>query len=711
MDKVDPGQPDLRSLLAKLTKARKDSPRMSSRDIAAGLATATDGQVQSEAELMDALAAQQQGRYHVWLLATHPDIAQSIGLKADVPITFHDIAQSAARGLSANFSDRLLAGYAHLTQGTPYPDALEQMRRQHEQFARAHPVSDFAASMAPLLALGPARAAFSEAAPMAVERTAASTIGKSVLVGGGYGGAAAAADSRETSLPGVLSDAARGATTGAVVAPALTTAAIPITAIGRGLGASLIDILRPAKGGVRRAIGKIAADMTDSRLQGVPGAQDYLREANTRAPGVPVVADASPLMRSSLRAAINASPVAREAAQEQLGARNADEAVRLSRSLEEKAGYPGGVHTRAEEILAKEVLSQEADPRYLQLSIDNPHVVTPEILKVLRNPAVRSLWTRAQELADADGLEPLTAVYDNAGNLAGRIPDFRTLNYIRKALNDRAEAGFNGSSSAGKQLAAAYRKQADLLTAELENNVPDFKATQEWYAEKKSQLAGYEQGRQAMRARKDPRDITRDLAKLSPAARETYRAGMFDETHRGLGEIASNVDVSRRMYNAGTSDRARLRMLFKTPADFEAFMQDVGHAADRRKTLNAVNNQSATNQNEQDAFQRSLPRELAGGVRHGERGFISGFIGGAQDILFGPAKRAAARKEAEILLSSGPKADAWLETLTKAQKAAERRSRIQDAVQTGLLPMMTGRSAADSTSLLGHLLFRPSRPE
>lgn len=701
---------DVGPVLDKLAKwlGGKDAAKFAPADIDAHIAYKTNGRVPNRDALAAALDAKKNGHLQVWLQANAPEDTNRRAEQADVPVTFHDLAHSAARGMTANFSDRLTAGLTALTQGVPYADALEAVRQQHERFAQAHPVLDFTASVAPVVGLGATRAAMNPAAPSAAETSLGAKVLKSTAVGGGYAGLAAGADSRAPTFKGQVADALEAVPSGAVLAPAVTLASGPVGALFKGLKNAAVDIANPAKGGDIRAIGKIAADMSEGRLQGVPGARTAFEAADARAPGVPVVADASPMMRSSLRSAVNASPVAREAAQEALGARNADEATRLSRSLEERAGFPGGVHTKAEADLAAQLLRQEADPRYLKLAMDNPQVASKGIVEVLNNPAVKAAWEDAQKLAEADGLPPLTTLFDNAGNVRN-IPDFRSLNYIRKALNDQADAGFNGSRGTGKAWAAARRDLADKLTAEMEQNVPEFQQTQQWYRVKKQELGGYEAGRKAWAGTMDPRDINTELAKLPPGARETFRAGMVDAASKDLREVATNVDASRRLFNAGENGKLRQRYLFPTSDDYESFAKDLKDAKLRRETLNAVNNQSATNQNAQDEMQRALPREAAGAVRHGVRGLLSGFLGGARKPLFGPAERAAAKREAEILLSSGSEARKWLETLEKAQRSAERAARIEQSVTTGGLPAAVGRSASDSTSApraFGDLLWK-----
>jgi hypothetical protein len=208
----------------------------------------------------------------------------------------------------------------------------------------------------------------------------------------------------------------------------------------------------------------------------------------------------------------------------------------------------------------------------------------PTIASIINNPSpvIRSIWQSTKNLAQLKGgdlrmgMEP---VLDAGGNLVGlaptsnAIPDVEALDLFKRALDDRIEKGFKGTSNEGKSEAAALKDIRKDLVSRLDQLVPE-------YREARTKYAGDLEVRDALRYGLDifsrkvrPAEFQKTLKGMSEAEREAVKSGALEAAFRNV-EGASGGDLAKKL--AGTPEKLQKLKSIMGPEEakfFERIMQ------------------------------------------------------------------------------------------------------------------------------------------
>lgn len=265
----------------------------------------------------------------------------------------------------------------------------------------------------------------------------------------------------------------------------------------------------------------------------------------------------------------------REAVARELVETQADSAQRVAGQVE--AAFPGTRDYFEAGDAVTERLRQIGDQDY-QKAYAVGEIRDPQIETLIKNPELASVWAEAQSLARLKGADlrmRMEPVLDEGGNLVGlrptddAIPNVEALDYFKRALDDRIDSGFRGTSSTGKGKAAALRDYIRKpLVARLDDLVPEYKEARSKYAGDMEVREALDLGRDMFSKRVRPQEVNKAMADMSVAEVEALRSGARQALFQPLEDAATNRNFAQQMLSPANTAKMRLIM---SPGEYKFF--------------------------------------------------------------------------------------------------------------------------------------------
>lgn len=465
---------------------------------------------------------------------------------------------------------------ANAQAGDPYTKERDAVRNNYAAFKAAHPVVNGVSEVAGSLAI-----------PVGGELAAG---GKGAMEGAGL---------LSTLLRGAGTSAAAAGTSSLGYAPDLSPESMKraglATVAGGALGLGMagagrwISSLRNSNAGAR-----LVRALQDGGGVAPLEAADAAMTAAGRG-GIRVPADLSPRLQQLADFAANNNPDVRATYLPQLETRGAGQGGRLMSDLTDLFGSTPDAAAKREALVAARRAIANGPDGYDALNRAAGQITDPRLIKILRRPVVRGVFNDAVRTGDIAGLKE-------------QIPNFRTLNELRQALDDAANKAFtSGATNRG----AALRAATDELTGIMEDNVPGFRALQDQYRVASAPINAMDDAAKMLKT-VDVRQLQRTMAGMTPDAQDAFRhtlaSGMVDD----LNATATNRNVAQKFLFASPDMEAKMRVVFGDEPTFQQWMDRV--RAERAMAMT------------RDAFGNSLThfRDMeAGGVSEGLRTYAT----------------------------------------------------------------------------------------
>lgn len=603
------------------------------------------------------------------------------------------------QGLGMGWSDEAEAKARAMSGTDDYETQLKRIRGEYGQYASENPKTAFALEMlggaAPMAAsvLIPGMQA---AAPMT-----AGALSRLAVLGAAQGAIGGAGSAEQDRASGALAGGAIGGVLGVGAPLAL-----------RGAGAAgrwLAERLNPTETRVsERAAGKLNAALKESNL--TPQAIEQ-RMAQDRAMNVPSV-----LANTSSATADLAEAVAQRTG---AGARKVEE-----RLLEQKLGSRERAHQQvvkglnpgdfyADEQRLLDELRKRASTVY-----DEAYAVgevnDPRITEVLKNPQFKGFFDKARKIADTEaqaaklrGEDPsrfaLPEMYKLELNPATqemtpvvtRLPDVRTLDYIKRGIDATIDSGFRGEGMS-KAEANALRQLRNQFVNAIDENVPQ-------YASARKAYGGDMEVIDAMRAgmsdfnKMDHEQVIKLVSGMSQAEKDAFRTGVSRELYSKVMDSSGNFNAAQRIIGSPEM-QAKLQPLFDSPQKFNLFKSALEREAQLFGQASKVLGGSQTGKRLQ------MREELDAGEGVGQAigaaltgGFMSSLPGMINRALFtGKVSDKTAEKLGQMLMSKDPHEVAAVVKLLEQQAA--------DAAPKAI------RGSAAERGVIGTQVALPSAP-
>lgn len=570
------------------------------------------------------------------------------------PSTTESSMMGGASGASFSFADELAGAMGALAQGSSYTGGLSKAAqnyhasrddyRTHEQAAQAaHPkaylASQLAGGLVPIIATGGAGGS--------------GKLGSAVLQGAGYGAAQGIGTAKELSdipsealysgaLGGIGGGAIHGAMAGGgALARALgipeaiskgatwAAVALPSRTPFRGQLSSLLETAGASTGSAgaaNRAINKRVANSgtTPEALT------DRIRQTVAQSGEKPeILADYSPEVRGLTKAVTKKPGTGRAQILDAIQNRNTGTRDRVLADLGGGTA-PADVRPRLEGMIRdRSASAAQLFPKAGSQVIDDPAVT-----EILSRPTFKELYADAQRLAADEGRSlPTTTTHEMAPEAQALLdgaqpadqpkllqqlissgaavpkevprPDVETIGYIERALKDRIDKGFNGSSTTGKSQAAVLQQGFRDLRDRVAQLSPEYDAAITDFAARSKPIEAGNLGlnlnkytgplskgvpRQAMGAgdplalkatRTGVSGLEQAVSNLDPSAQDMFRRGGLTNLTDAAARVPETLDGSTngvlRSVFKNSPEQQRVRsLLFDSPDTFGTFQSALG---------------------------------------------------------------------------------------------------------------------------------------
>ena len=401
------------------------------------------------------------------------------------------------------------------------------------------------------------------------------------IPGAVVGGAMGAMIQPETDTEHFGSEKAKSAAVGAVLGGVIGAGA---KAAGAGVRAFGEYLAREYPENVMtQAVQKILKRMGQDEKAGGPTAQsalDLINEANQIGPRVShkpmTLADVGGENVKALAGNVSRQPgESRNVATQFLNSRDEEAAKRLSADITRYVHGGDSMFRTTEALLQGR--SAAARPAY-EVAMDPARVVdSPRLREFLADPTVRQgipagiESQRLEALAAGEPFNPVSAMVDESGSLRG-IPNMRTLDAVKRGMDAQIEADRDAITGRLSQRGTMLNRVRAEFVNELDKLNPDYARARAVWGGYSSSLDSLNAGRVALRS--SPDEIAAEIADLTPANQEFYRLGVADAIRERLMKTGFSGDDAKAIIKNPWM-RDQLRPIFRTPADFDAFVNSV----------------------------------------------------------------------------------------------------------------------------------------
>lgn len=559
-----------------------------------------------------------------------------------------------------------------------YEDAVKRIRKEYGQYSEENPIistaAEFGGGVLPGLAAlaipgGQAAGAvqLGRAGGSTLARLAARPMAKTVATGVTEGAIAGAGSAEEGSRG---AGAVAGGTLGGGVGVA---APVGMRTFG-GLKNWAMERLFPS---AKKAEQSAAKKMTEALGESGLTPQDIQQKMDAdRALGVPsTIANADPALADlaetvAQRTGKGTRQVEQTISQQQAGAKErAYQQVR-------QGLQPGEFYDEEQKLI--DDLRSKSTPAYEAAYAVGP-VNDPQIMELLAIPQFRSAWATARKIADADAaaakaraiadgtpFDPkayeLKKIYkvvrDKKGRLStvqtGNVPDVRTLDYMKRALDAQIKAGYASDNAAVKASANAYKDLRNILRDRVKDVVPEYNDALQAYKGDKEILDALQAGYNDF-GKLDHEQVIKMVAEMSPAEKAAFRTGVVRDLYGRMFNTSRNINAAGLL--EAPEMQAKLQPLFDSPAQLQLFRAAVERESQLFKQANQMLRGSQTGkrkvmqekfEDEGDNFTQAAAQALTGG-------WLSSLTGMASRALYKTSMTdEMAEKLAGMLMSREP---------------------------------------------------------
>jgi hypothetical protein len=503
-----------------------------------------------------------------------------------------NVGRAVGQGLGLGFGDEAIARVRAKMEGRPYEDVVAEERAAYQKFQEKHPyfalgtelvsglVPTVAMAMVPgagtagVVANAPRMAATAQKFMSALPRFMTGTMGKAATTGATTGAIAGAGSATEDNR---ISGALEGGATGAVVGPA---AAKTIQLIGSGAKA-IKNAIAPSPGAVdQRATNKVLEAMGRDDMD--PQALRDRMLADKKMGVKSTIMDATPSLSTLGEAVVTRPGQGRKILGQELNERlESGRESAASRALKDVG--KGVDYTAQEDILMGKLRANANtlyDKAYAYGSVDDTR-----ILKVLEDDTFKKAFKEAQAIASKEARAAelrgedasrfkLQDIYgtDKDGNMisVGKIPDVRTLDYIKRGIDALIDKGYRGEGMS-KAEANALKDLKKAYVQVIDENVPEYAAARKKYAGDMEVLDALRLGRTDYLSPKTlPAEAKKVVDAMSDAERDALRAGVAQSLLTKVLDAPQQINAAQRIIGAPAT-RKRLEALFQDPNEYKLF--------------------------------------------------------------------------------------------------------------------------------------------
>jgi len=608
------------------------------------------------------------------------------------------------QGLMMGWGDEAEAWLRSKLGEGEYQDVVNKIRKEYGAYSDQYPVSSALAEfgggalpgVAAMLVPGGQAAGAAQigtSGGSALARLVARPITKSVTAGTTTGAIAGAGSATEDSR-------GSGAVTGGVLGGSLGVA-IPVgMRTTGGVKNWLMERLFPSEA---KTTQRAAQKMTEAMGESGITTKDIQRKmAQDKAMGVPsTVANVNPALADlaetvAQRTGKGTRKVEKAISQQQSGAKERTyQQVRKGLQPEDFYGE--------EERLISDLRTKSA-PAY-KAAYAVGEVNDPQIMEMLALPQFKGVWNTARSIAEADAAaakvnamrsgqpfdpeefklrDVYSVKYDTKTgapvdvDVTGTVPDVRTLDYMKRALDAQITAGYKSDNAATLASANAYKDLRNALRDRTKEVVPEYNAALQVYKGDKEILDALRSGYSDFN-KLDHEEVIKLVSGMSPAEKEAFRTGVVRDLYGKMFNTSRNINAAALFESPET--KAKLQPLFDSPGQFKLFQAATERESQLFKQANQILRGSQTGKRKvmQEKFEdagEGFTQAAAQAVTGGWTSSLTGMVSRA--LYKTNMTEDMADKLADMLMSKSPKEVAAAVKILEdyAEKAAPRAAGI-----------------------------------
>ena len=598
------------------------------------------------------------------------------------------------QGLGMGWGDEGEAWLRSKLGSGSYEDNLAKIRDEYARYSSENPYTagtlEFGGGMAPAVAMmltpGGQPAAIAQtgrASAGMLSRLAQSPMARSALAGGTTGAVAGAGTATE-------GERGEGAGVGGLMGTGLGVAIPVAMRTGKGGYNWLKERLMPTPQGIQdRASQKMLEAMKQAQLTPQQIEAVMRKDASMRVPST--IANADPAMVDLAEAVAQRVGKGRQVVAKTLGEQK--QGIRERTYDQVKKGLKPGDYYADEDRLVKELrdfAGKAYDDAYNVGSVNDPKIMT-----ILEQPEVKSVYDLARQIANGEAnlakvrgqdpskfkLEPLY-IADRDGNIKiASIPDVRTLDYMKRAMDAMIKSGYSSTDATVKTQAGTLKGMRNELRDRLKTVVPEYDTALTKYAGDMEVIDAMRTGMEKFRGM-DHEEVAKLVKGMSPSEKEAFRTGVARDIYGQIMGPASTRNSAQNIIGSPEMQQ-KLMPLFDDPAHFKLFKAALERESQLFNQANSILANSSTQRRAQ------MNKEFEGDNSMGEA-IGNAITGGFWSSLTGLASKAAksttmtqdtADKLATMLMSKNPsEVAATVKVLEDyAKRAAPREARATKA--------------------------------
>ena len=598
------------------------------------------------------------------------------------------------QGLGMGWGDEGEAWLRSKLGSGSYEDNLAKIRDEYARYSSENPYTagalEFGGGMAPAVAMmftpGGQPAAIAQtqrASASALAKLAQSPMARSALAGGTTGAVAGAGTATE-------GERGEGAGVGGLMGTGLGVAIPVAMRTGKSGYNWLKERLMPTPQGIQdRASQKMLEAMKQAQLTPQQIEAVMRKDASMRVPST--IANADPAMVDLAEAVAQRVGKGRQVVAKTLGEQK--QGIRERTYDQVKKGLKPGDYYADEDRLVKELrdfAGKAYDDAYNVGSVNDPKIMT-----ILEQPEVKSVYDLARQIANGEAnlakvrgqdpskfkLEPLY-IADRDGNIKiASIPDVRTLDYMKRAMDAMIKSGYSSTDATVKTQAGTLKGMRNELRDRLKTVVPEYDTALTKYAGDMEVIDAMRTGMEKFRGM-DHEEVAKLVKGMSPSEKEAFRTGVARDIYGQIMGPASTRNSAQNIIGSPEMQQ-KLMPLFDDPAHFKLFKAALERESQLFNQANSILANSST------ARRTQMNQALEGDNSMGEA-IGNAITGGFWSSLTGLASKAAksttmtqdtADKLATMLMSKNPsEVAATVKVLEDyAKKAAPREARATKA--------------------------------
>jgi hypothetical protein len=500
------------------------------------------------------------------------------------------------QGLGMGWGDEAEAFFRSRLGDEKYEDALQKIRQEYAQYSKEAPiastVAEFGGGMAPALGMMFLPGAQAAGAAQA-QRTTAGTLGRLAGLGAATGAVSGAGSAVEGDR---LSGGAAGATLGTAIGLGTPIA----LRSAKGAGSWLRDRLAPSEAVIASRAGeKFSGAMKESNLTPQQIEQMMARD---RVMGVPsTVANVDYAMADLAEAVAQRTGKGTRKVEKTLSQQKAGSRERTYQQVAK--GLKPGDYYADEAKLVQDLRSKAGtmyDEAYAWGDVDDPRIV-----EALKNPQFQSFFAKARSIADTEaqaaklrGEDPsrfaLPEIYKPTGKFTEsgaeileltKLPDVRTLDYIKRGIDASIESGFRGQGMSTAEASALRSLRKEFVNA-IDENVPAYRAARQEYAGDMEVIDAMRAGLQDF-GKLDSEQVVKMVAGMGKAEKEAFRTGVARSLYGKVMDPSTNFNAASRIINSPETV-SKLQPLFDDPAHFRFFQTALEREAQLFQQANKI---------------------------------------------------------------------------------------------------------------------------